>query len=85
MRLTSPILGAIINSFIFGSADVLVGQIGRGILKLILSLAYLIAAGWIVDRTSPQTLSNWLNVALILIYAIFVPIDGYRTVIKANR
>ena len=44
MRLTSPILGAVLNFFMFGSADALVGEVGRGILKFILSLAYLSAA-----------------------------------------
>lgn len=85
MRLTSPILGAVVNSFIFGSADILVGQVGHGILKFILSLAYLIAGGWIVAHTHPQALSNWLSIALILTYTIIVPIDGYCTVVKANR
>lgn len=84
MRLTSPILGAVLNFFMFGSADALVGEVGRGILKFILSLAYLSAAALIIDRASPQTLSNWLNVALILIYAIIAPVDGYRTVVHAN-
>lgn len=85
MRLTSPALGAIVNFILFGSADVLVGQVGRGILKFILYLVYLVIAGLVVDRTSPQELANWLNVILLLLYATVAPIDGYRTVARANQ
>lgn len=84
-RLRNPIVGALLNFFVFGSADLCVGQVPRAILKFLVYIAFLLAGSILVDRLQPSLLADVINVGLLLLYTFFALWDGYRAVVRANR
>ena len=76
----SPLIGAMMNFFLFGSVNIFTGQIAVGIVKLFVAMGYIISVGLVVDAIRPQWLSNFANVLFLLAYAFYTSYDGYTTV-----
>ncbi|MFN8446362.1 MAG: hypothetical protein U0175_36560 [Caldilineaceae bacterium] len=82
MIIRNPLLGAMINFLLFGSADICVGRILRGIVKMMVFVVFIVGGGLIVDAVRPQWLSNAASLVLLLAYAIYSISDGYHTIVR---
>lgn len=76
----NPVLGAIINILLFGAADLYVGRIFSGLVKMSLYLCFMLAGGWLTYSLGSQM--QWPIAALYVVFAAFT---GYQTVVSSIR
>jgi hypothetical protein len=75
----NPYIGALLNLLWFGLADIYVGKIITGFLKILMHLSIVWVLGTALSHTQPPLL--YLGVQLlVLIWGISTMIMGYRTV-----
>ncbi len=83
---TKLVLGSLANVVIFGSADMMTGQLERGLKKLALIIVIAIIATILEESISTvlPALDGWIFWSVSRLYVFVALFDGVFTVLRAN-
>lgn len=81
--LFNPVVGALLNCFVFGLADVYVGRVAAGLIKIVAYIVGYVLAAYTVQYFSMFVRVDLLQFVVGSLYIVFASISGYRTVLAA--
>jgi TM2 domain-containing membrane protein YozV len=75
------VIGTLLNVVWFGLADLLVGKIGSGLVKMLLNIPVLL----FFRSLLPWYVSKPFDTVILILYYVFLALAGYLTVRQVTR